>query len=344
MKSFKVLSSHRKKCNFQYFKSKEKPPSIQQQQHSRRLFFQNQETCNLTTINNGNSYKATTDQQKEMQDNQQAKQRQHCENYNLRLGLRKRRLRRKRKRKSFQKLTTALAMQRQIILPVPSSKESTAVDIVTNNKSLQTNETMEQLPLQQYQGDHYHHHRQKQYGHHRLHHQYLQHQYQQKHHQHQKQQQERQRQHQEQQQQQQQQQQTEINLALNLRQRLNNSITMFNLITVHLLTAITVFYANISTIMSTTAEHIESVAIAATTLPNQLIQQLLNILQLPLQLWRQLSSCHCRCLTKCTSCCGSPYRKLSITTRGLNKYSWILLLIYLNLSAKVPSPLKRQLL
>uniref|UniRef100_A0A1A9ZH66 Uncharacterized protein n=1 Tax=Glossina pallidipes TaxID=7398 RepID=A0A1A9ZH66_GLOPL len=332
MKSFKVLSSHRKKCNFQYFKSKEKPPSIQQQQHSRRLFFQNQETCNLTTINNGNSYKATTDQQKEMQ----AKQRQHCENYNLRLGLRKRRLRRKRKRKSFQKLTTALAIQRQIILPVPSSKESTAVDIVTNNKSLQTNETMEQLPLQQYQGDHYHHHRQKQHGYHRLHHQYFQHQYQQKHHQQQKQQQERQRhrQRQRQHQQQQQQQQTETNLPLNLRQRLNNSITMFNLITVHLLTAITVFYANISTIMSTTTEHIESVAIAATTLPNQLIQQLLNIQQLPLQLWRRLSRCHCRCLTKCTSCCSSPYRKLSMTTRGLNKYSWILLLIYLNLSAK----------
>lgn len=336
MKSFKVLSSHRKKCNFQYFKSKEKPPSIQQQQHSRRLFFQNEETCNLTTINNGNSYKATAGQQKEMQDNQQAKQRQHCENYNLRLGLRKRRLRRKRKRKSFQKLTTALAIQRQIILPVPSSKESTAVDIVTNNKSFQTNETMEQLPLQQYQGDHYHHHRQKQHGYHRLHHQYFKHQYQQKHHQQQKKQQERQRhrQRQRQRQHQQQQQQTETNLALNLRQRLNNSITMFNLITVHLLTAVTVFYANISTIMSTTTEHIESVAIAATTLPNQLIQQLLNIQQLPLQLLRQLSYCHCRCLTKCTSCCSSPYRKLSMTTRGLNKYSWILLLIYLNLSAK----------
>ncbi|KAL9874207.1 neuronal acetylcholine receptor subunit alpha-7-like isoform 2-T2 [Glossina fuscipes fuscipes] len=325
MKSFKVLSSHRRKCNFQYFKSKEKPPSVQQQQHSRRLFLQNQETCNFTTISNGNSYKATTHQQKEMQDNQQAKQRQHCENYSLRLGLRKRRLRRKRKRKSFEKLTTPLAVQRQVTLPIASSKKSTDVDIVTNNKSLQTNEAIERSPLQQYQGDHYHHHRQKQYSYHGLHHQDLQLQYQQR------QQQERQwhlqRQHQ------QQQQQTETNLALNLRQRLNNSITKFNLITVHLLTAITVFYANISTIMSTTTEHIRSVAIAATTLPNQLIQQLLNILQPPLQLWRQLSYCHC--LTKCTRCCSSPYRKLSMTIRGLNKYSWILLLMYLNLSAKV---------
>uniref|UniRef100_A0A1B0B0N8 Uncharacterized protein n=1 Tax=Glossina palpalis gambiensis TaxID=67801 RepID=A0A1B0B0N8_9MUSC len=232
MKSFKVLSSHRRKCNFQYFKSKEKPPSVQQQQHSRRLFFQNQETCNFTTISNGNSYKATTHQQKEMQDNQQAKQRQHCENYSLRLGLRKRRLRRKRKRKSFEKLTIALAVQRQVTLPIASSKKSTDVDIVTNNKSLQTNEAIERSP----------------------------------------------------------------------------------------------------TIMSTTTEHIRSVAIAATTLPNQLIQQLLNILQPPLQLWRQLSYCHC--LTKCARCCSSPYRKLSMTIRGLNKYSWILLLMYLNLSAK----------